>query len=146
MIETKKTKILLVDDDEDTRFMIRDAIEESQLDPDVYEVETGEEALEFLSQEGKFSDSPVPELIFMDLEMPGMGGMNALRRIRAEGDYSTIPVVIMTNLDDDREKRQAAKSGANSYTVKPSDPDQFMKTVKDVTHYWSDVHRRPHEA
>ena len=53
-MEAKKTKILLVDDDEDTRFMIRDAIEESHLDPDIYEVETGEEALDFLSHQGKF--------------------------------------------------------------------------------------------
>ena len=82
----------------------------------------------------------------MDLEMPGMGGMNTLRKIRSQENYSAIPVVIMTNLDDDREKRMAAESGANSYTVKPSDPDQFIRTVKDVTHYWSDVHRRPYEA
>lgn len=145
-MEAKKTKILLVDDDEDTRFMIRDAIEESHLDPDIYEVETGEEALDFLSHQGKFSEAPVPELIYMDLEMPGMGGMNTLRKIRSQENYSAIPVVIMTNLDDDREKRMAAESGANSYTVKPSDPDQFVRTVKDVTHYWSDVHRRPYEA
>ena len=145
-MEAKKTKILLVDDDEDTRFMIRDAIEESHLDPDIYEVETGEEALDFLSNQGKFSEAPVPELIYMDLEMPGMGGMNTLRKIRSQDHYSAIPVVIMTNLDDDREKRMAAENGANSYTVKPSDPDQFVRTVKDVTHYWSDVHRRPYEA
>ncbi len=144
-MEEKKTRILLVDDDEDTRFVIRDAIEESSLDPDIYEVENGEEAIDFLSGKGKFSDAPLPELIYLDLEMPGMGGINTLRKIRSNKDLRAIPVVIMTNLDDDREKKLAAEYGANSYTLKPSDPDQFVETVKDATRYWSTIHRRPHE-
>lgn len=144
-MEPKKTRILLVDDDEDTRFMVRDAIEESNLDPEIYEVETGEEAIEFLSRTGKFSDCPLPELIFLDLEMPGIGGLNTLREIRSREDFRYIPVVVMTNIDDDREKKRAAEFGANSYTVKPSDPDRFIETVKDATRYWSRVHRRPHE-
>ena len=144
-MEPKKTRILLVDDDEDTRFMVRDAIEESNLDPEIYEVETGEEAIEFLSRTGKFSDCPLPELIFLDLEMPGIGGLNTLREIRSREDFRYIPVVVMTNIDDDREKKRSAEFGANSYTVKPSDPDRFIETVKDATRYWSRVHRRPHE-
>ena len=75
--------ILLVDDDPDCRMLIRDAIESSKFSHTVYEVSDGKEALHFLRQAGEFSAAPRPELIYLDIEMPGMNGLEALKAIKA---------------------------------------------------------------
>lgn len=135
--------VLLVDDDEDCRLMIREAMRDGNLVTRVCEVASGEEALDFLHRRGKYHDAPTPGLIYLDIDMPGMGGLNTLREIRTHEQFRSIPIVIMTNLDDDREKTLAAQYGANSYTLKPNDPLQFVQTVIEVTNYWLSVHRRP---
>src|SRR5207248_7592502 len=83
--------ILLVDDDPDCRLHIRDAIAESKITNRVFEVANGQEALDFLHRRGSFTDAPQPGLIYMDLEMPGMDGQEALRLIRADSTFRDIP-------------------------------------------------------
>lgn len=135
--------VLLVDDDEDCRLMIREAMRDGNLPHRVCEVASGEEALDFLFRRGKHADAPTPGLIYLDIDMPGMGGIATLKEIRSHEQFRPIPVVVMTNLDDDREKTLAAQYGANSYTIKPNDPLQFIQTVIEVTNYWVSMHRRP---
>src|SRR5271154_2222768 len=92
--------ILLVDDDEDCRQLIRDAIEQGKLDNPVYEVSSGEEALAFLHREGVYADAPRPGLVYLDIEMPGIGGQEALKAIRSETGFADIAVVMMTGVTD----------------------------------------------
>ena len=138
--------ILLVDDDEDCRLLIKDAIMDGRIDIPVYEVGSGEEALDFLYRRGVYADAPRPGLIYLDIMMPGLSGQEVLRELRGNGEFSDIPVVMMTSLEDDQEKEMAAKNGANSYTVKPKDPLEFMKTVMEATDYWINIHKRPERA
>ena len=135
--------ILLVDDDEDCRLLIKDAIMDGRVENAVYEVGSGEEALDFLYRRGVYADAPRPGLIYLDIMMPGLSGQEVLRELRGDREFSDIPVVMMTSLEDDREKEMAAKNGANSYTVKPKDPLEFIKTVMEATDYWINVHERP---
>ena len=74
--------ILLVDDDADCRMLIRDAIASSKICNEVHEVSTGEEAMEFLERRGRYADAPRPGLVYLDIEMPGINGLETLRRIR----------------------------------------------------------------
>ena len=136
-------RILLVDDDEDCRLMIREAMKEGNIENEVYEVRTGEEALDFLYHRGKYAESPRPGLIYLDIDMPGISGLDVLKELRSNEQFRTIPIVMMTNLDDDREKIQAARLGANSYTLKPTSPVRFIQTVIEATNYWISVHERP---
>ena len=138
--------ILLVDDDEDCRLLIRDAITDGRVENPVYEVSSGEEALDFLYRRGGYTDAPRPGLIYLDIMMPGLSGQEVLKELRSKEEFSEIPIVMMTSLEDDREKEMAAKNGANSYTVKPKDPLEFMKTVMEATDYWINIHRRPEEG
>ena len=135
--------ILLVDDDPDCRLLVRDAIEESRVSNRVYEVSNGREAMEFLTRAGKFTDAPRPGLIFLDIEMPGMNGQETLKRIRALPEFQDTPVVMMTGVSDDRQMLEAAASGANSYTLKPANAEQFLRTVLASTSYWLTVHQYP---
>ena len=135
--------ILLVDDDPDCRMLIRDAIGQCKVSNMVYEVADGREAIEFLQRRGKFQDAPRPGLIYMDIEMPRMDGQTTLRQIKADPIFRDIPVVMMTGVCDEQQMKQAADNGANSYTVKPANAEQFLRTVLASTNYWLTIHQQP---
>lgn len=135
--------ILLVDDDVDCRMLVRDAICQSGAGNQVFEVCNGQEAMDFLHRRGKWCEAPRPGLIYLDIEMPGMDGQCVLKAIKTDPNLRDIPVVMMTGLSDEEQMRQAAESGANSYTIKPASVEQFLKTVADSTNYWLTVHQYP---
>jgi len=145
-ISAQPVTILLVDDDPDCRQLIRDAMEAGKLDNPVYEVASGEAAIAFLNRTGEFAGAPRPGLIYLDIEMPGMGGQEALKVIRANPAFADIAVVMMTGLTEDAQKRQAMQSGANSYTNKPTDAATFIHTVVESTNYWLRIHQFPVSA
>ncbi|MEO6434330.1 MAG: response regulator [Tepidisphaeraceae bacterium] len=135
--------ILLVDDDPDCRLLIRDAINECKVSNAVFEAANGKEAMEFLKRRGKHANAPRPGLIYLDLEMPGMDGQATLAAIKADPELRDIPVVMMTGVCDEKEMEKAASNGANSYTVKPANVEQFLRTVLASTNYWLTVHQYP---
>src|SRR5438309_291472 len=96
--------ILLVDNDDDCRQLIRDAIEHGKLDNAVYEVTSGEDALAFLQRRGNYANAPRPGLVYLDIEMPGMGGQETLRAIRKDPKFDDIAIVMMTGVTDDHQK------------------------------------------
>ena len=138
-----RKKILLVDDDEDCRMLVKDAMRQGNILNEVYEVASAEEALDLLYRRGKHASAPRIGLIYLDIQMPGISGQELLKLLRADDTFKDIPIVMMTNLCDDREKEEAARAGANSYTIKPSDPVQFMETVIEATNYWIGIHQAP---
>jgi len=135
--------ILLVDDDEDCRTLIRDAISECKVSNDVHEVRNGREALDFLRRRGAFANAPRPGLVYLDIEMPGLDGQSVLREIKGDPALRDIPVVMMTGVADEAQMAQAAKNGANSYTLKPASAEQFLRTVLASTTYWLTIHQYP---
>lgn len=135
--------ILLVDDDPDCRMLVRDAIDASKVSNRLFEAGNGREALEFLQRKGKYADAPRPGLIFLDIEMPGMGGQDTLRAVRAMPEYRDTPIVMMTGVSDEAEMRRAAENGANSYTLKPANAETFLRTVLESTSYWLTIHQYP---
>jgi two-component system response regulator len=135
--------ILLVDDDPDCRLLIRDAIAECKVSNQVYEASNGAEALDFLYQRGKFKNTPRPGLIYLDIEMPNLDGQETLKQIRDNADFGEIPVVMMTGVSDADQMKLAAANGANSYTIKPANAEQFLRTVLASTDYWLSIHQSP---
>jgi two-component system response regulator len=135
--------ILLVDDDSDCRMLIRDAISECKVSNLIFEVCDGQEALDFLKRTGKYHNAPRPGLIFMDIEMPKMNGLATLKLIREVPQLQDIPIVMMTGVCGEEQMHQAAALGANSYTLKPANAEQFLRTVLASTNYWLTVHQYP---
>jgi CheY-like chemotaxis protein len=135
--------ILLVDDDEDCRMFIREAIAECKLLNKVWEVPDGKTALDFVFRRGIYVNAPRPGLIYLDIEMPGMNGQEVLQIIKATPELRDIPVVMMTGVSDEAQMERAAQNGANSYTLKPANAEQFLRTVLDSTNYWMKIHQYP---
>jgi CheY-like chemotaxis protein len=79
----------------------------------------------------------------MDIEMPGINGLETLKQVRDSADLREIPVVMMTGVCAEEQMRQAAEFGANSYTVKPANAEQFLRTVLASTTYWLTIHQQP---
>jgi CheY-like chemotaxis protein len=135
--------VLLIDDDPDCRMLVRDAMGLSRVNSVVYEAADAEAGLRFLRRQGEHANAPRPGLIYLDVEMPGIDGIALLREIRADPTLADIPVVMMTGVSDDERLKAAAAAGANSYTIKPADAEQFLRTVAESTHYWLSVHQYP---
>jgi len=135
--------ILLVDDDVDCRMLLRDAIADSKVRNTVYEACNAEEAWRFLRREPPYASVPRPGLIYLDVEMPGMSGLQLLEKIKNEPTLRDIPVVMMTGVSDEEQMRAAARAGANSYTIKPANAEQFLRTVVQSTNYWLTIHQYP---
>ena len=123
--------------------LIRDAIAESKVSNRVIEAADGAEALDILHRRGAFADALRPGLIYLDIEMPGMDGQRTLQAIKASEQLRDIPVVMMTGVADEQQMVTAAANGANSYTIKPANAQQFLQTVLASTNYWLTIHQHP---
>ncbi|MFG0329931.1 MAG: response regulator [Phycisphaerales bacterium] len=140
-IDCETLVILLVDDDADCRMLIRDAIESSGGEYEVYECRDGEDGLAFLKRESEYEDAPRPSIVFLDLEMPGKNGHQVLVELRSMDALRDLPVVMLTGVDSDEAERIALQNGANSYTCKSADPEALFDVVTEATKYWTRVHR-----
>jgi CheY-like chemotaxis protein len=142
VLESQSTTftILIVDDDQDCRALVRDAIGALGGNYRVIEHANGKDATDFL-----FSCPPSsrPDVIFLDLEMPRMGGLETLEMVKAHPRLKDIPVIILTGVVDKDIIERAALLGANSYTIKPSRVDQFIQTILASANYWLNVHQYP---
>lgn len=135
--------ILLIDDDDDCRMIVRDAIAQCKVSNSVYEARNGLEAIDLLKQSGTAAGMPRPGLIYLDIEMPGMDGQATLLQIKSDPALRDIPVVMMTGVSDEAQMKAAAAAGANSYTLKPANAEQFLRTVLASTNYWLNIHQSP---
>lgn len=134
--------ILLVDDDADDREMAREAFADSHLRNDLHCVETGEEMLSYLRREGAYADpasSPTPGLVLLDLNMPGIGGREALQRMKADPGLKHIPVIVMTTSKADEDILNSYQHGANSYITKPVTFAGLINVVKGLQRYWLQI-------
>jgi two-component system, chemotaxis family, response regulator Rcp1 len=95
-------------------------------------VRDGVEAMEFLSQEGKFGRAPRPDLILLDLELPKKDGRELLGEIKADYDLSKIALVVLTASRDEQDRLRSELLHADSYITKPVDLDKFLAVVKQL--------------
>ena len=140
------TEILLVEDSpEDAEMTIR-ALKKINMANKLIHVEDGQEALDFLFAEGKFTDrkgSNKPKVILLDIKMPKVDGIEVLRRIKEHESTRMIPVVIMTSSNDERDIVAGYSYGVNSYVVKPVGFADFAKAVSDLGIYWLLTNQAP---
>jgi CheY-like chemotaxis protein len=143
MNEHKKLIVLLVEDEPADAHLVRLAFKEGKVLADLHHVEDGVEALAFLKHEGPYAESPRPDLILLDLNMPRMDGRQFLERIKQHDDLKRIPVVILTTSDAERDLLVTYSLCAAGYIVKPLEVDDFITTVRGIGNYWISVVRLP---
>jgi len=126
-------KIILTDDDEDDRSFFKDAIESLGLNCSVEFCENGQVLVERLSDENN-----LPDLVFLDLNMPILSGLEALEKIRSNQKFFTIPVIAIYSTSSDRnDKLKSLELGADAYITKPTDFEMLKKIIhKAITNDW----------
>jgi two-component system, chemotaxis family, response regulator Rcp1 len=138
--------ILLVEDNEPDVVLTQEAFKEAKISNSLYVAEDGVEALEFLRRQGKHAGVPRPDLILLDLNLPRKDGRAVLQEIKSDPALASIPVVILTTSDDEKDVIRAYTSHANCYIVKPVDFLQFMNIVRTIEGFWLTVVRLPESA
>ena len=137
MGELEPITILLVEDDLADQKLIKTSLKHQRIASDLYVVNSGEEALDFLYHRGNYAkDTSRPELILLDLNMPGMGGKEFLKRIKDDENLKQLPVVMLTTSDSEMDILDSYKLQASWYVSKPVTLDEFKKVVERIEEYW----------
>jgi CheY-like chemotaxis protein len=143
MSEVSPIEILLVEDNPGDARLTREALKDSKLNNQLYVVEDGVEALTFLRNEGEFANAPRPDIILLDLNLPRMSGRELLEIIKADDVLKTIPIVVLTTSDDERDIVMSYALHANCYITKPVDMNQFVTIVKNIKDFWFTIVKLP---
>ena len=108
-------------------------------------IKDGEEALDYLFREGKYSErqDDLPRLVILDLKMPRVDGIEVLRRLKSDARTRHIPVVVMTSSEEQNDVAKTYDLGVNSYLVKPLDFAQFANMSRNAGLYWLVFNRAP---
>ncbi|HXT57142.1 MAG TPA: response regulator [Pirellulales bacterium] len=128
-------EILLVEDGlVDARVTIA-ALKKGMIQHRLTLIRDGVEAMGFLRQQGKFSRAPRPDLILLDLGLPKKDGREVMAEIKADDALRSIPVVVMTNSDDEEDRLQSESLGVDSFITKPVDTEKFLSVVRQLRRY-----------
>jgi CheY-like chemotaxis protein len=141
--------ILMADDDADDRRLTRDALEDSRLANDLRFVENGEELLDYLRHQGKYTDpetAPRPGLILLDLNMPRKDGRTALKEMKSDPDLRQIPITVLTTSKADEDIFRSYDLGVNSYIVKPVTFEALVDILQTLEKYWFEIVELPPDA
>lgn len=137
--------LLVEDNPDDVELTIR-ALQKNRLDNELVVCRDGEEALEFLFCEGRHAQrdpAEMPEIVLLDLKLPGLNGLEVLKRIRSDERTRSLPVVVLTSSSQDRDMVESYALGANSYVQKPVNFSDFLEATRQLGLYWLVLNRRP---
>ena len=143
--EQPRFVILLAEDEPADAHLVKTALTENEIPADLHHVVDGVDALEFLHKKGPYQNVPKPDLILLDLNMPRMNGREFLAAAKADDVLDSIPVVVLTTSDVERDIVSSYKLGAAGYITKPVDMDQFIDAIRQVGTYWFALARLPHK-
>lgn len=139
----KSANILLVEDNPGDVRLTEEAFKEGNIANTLHVVDDGVRAMEFLHRQGDYVDSPRPDIILLDLNLPRKNGDEVLEEINDDDDLSCIPVIILTSSKAEEDIVKSYELQANAYLTKPVDPAEFVETVKRFKAFWLDVVRLP---
>lgn len=136
---TEPKTILLVEDNADDEQLTLRAMRQSEVPNIIRVARDGAEAIDHLF--GVSAGKRLPDLVLLDLKLPKISGLEVLQRIRAEQATKTLPIVVLTSSDEERDIVESYSLGANSYIRKPVDFDEFIDAVKQLGLYWLSMNR-----
>lgn len=138
--------VLLVEDNPGDEALTLRALKKNGVEATVEVTRDGAEALDYLFHTGAYAGAPpkaLPTVVLLDLNLPKIGGLEVLKRIRADERTRLLPVVILTSSDEEQDSLQGYQSGANSYVRKPVEFTEFATAVHRLGLYWLVLNRNP---
>jgi len=137
--------ILLVEDNPDDVKLTLRAFKKNNILNKIVVVEDGEKALQWLFREGAYAgrDAGAPSLVLLDLKLPKVGGLEVLKRLRADERTRLLPVVILTSSKEEQDLLKGYEYGANSYVRKPVNFDDFIEAARQLGLYWLLINEPP---
>lgn len=138
-------RILLAEDNQNDVELTLAALDEYNLANEVVVVRDGVEALDYLNQRGKFTGHPngIPAVILLDLKMPRMDGLEALKQLRSDSRFKHVPVVMITSSREEQDLVRSYELGVNAYVVKPVDFQKFVECIKQIGFFWALINEPP---
>lgn len=142
----KEISILLVEDDADDIRLVERAFSKGRITNRLYCVRDGEEAMEFLQHTGRYTnhaDAPRPGFVLLDLNMPRMNGREVLAKIKEDESLHSIPVIILTTSDSQKDILESYDHGANTFITKPVEFSKFLDAIITLGKYWLSIAEVP---
>jgi len=139
-VKTKRPTILLIEDDPNDARLVAEAIGGIDPVPTMQVLTDGEEGLDFLIGQAKGAD-PDPIVLFLDIKLPRMGGLEVIRRVRAEPELADTIIVAVSSSENQTDIRDCYDFGANGFVVKPVSAQSFRATLREAARYWLDINR-----
>jgi DNA-binding response OmpR family regulator len=141
--------VLVVEDNpQDELFTLR-ALQRAGFTSRVDVVRDGQQALDYLLRQGEYADREGPDLptvVILDLNLPRLSGLEVLERLRAASRTELLPVVVLTSSDDEQDRLDSYRGGANGYVSKPLDLTEFEERVGRLAVYWLAVNEPSHRG
>lgn len=135
--------ILLVEDNQDDLDLTRETFRRTNRSIDIHHVSDGKECMEFLRKSGKFSSAPTPDLVLLDLNMPGMDGRDVLNAVSADSNLKHLPIVVLSTSNAQTDVMVSYQLGCRSFLTKPVDIIRFQQMVSELCVFWFDTAELP---
>jgi len=132
-------EILLVEDDDGDAFLTEHSLRKGPQPFNLHVVTTGEAALDYLHQRAAHAAATRPDLILLDLNLPGIDEKTVLDKVKSHSTLRRIPVVVLTSSRAESDILRSYDLHANTYMVKPGDPGIFDRMTKSIRDYWIDT-------
>jgi len=145
-MKDKARSILLVEDNHQDELLILRTLRKVNLGNQIDVARDGQQALDYLFCQGDYAGRDaitLPVVVLLDINLPRVGGLDVLARIRANAATRLLPVVMLTSSDEDQDRLRSYESGANSFVRKPVDFAAFAETVARLGVYWSATNLPP---
>lgn len=135
--------VLLVEDNEGDVRLVREALKDGKVAINLHAVTDGEQAMEFLFRKGRHQRAVRPDIVLLDLNLPGKDGREVLRDMKDDPDLRRIPVVVLTTSSADEDVLKAYNLHANAYLTKPVKLDDFVMIMKSFEEFWLTLVKLP---
>jgi CheY-like chemotaxis protein len=135
-ISPRSIRILLVEDSPSDATLTLTALKLAKVANVVDQVEDGVEAMDYVRQRGKYGQSPRPDLILLDLNLPRKDGREVLEELKTDPDLKTIPVVVLTTSKAEQDVFQSYQLHANCYITKPVNFERFIEVIQSIEQFW----------
>lgn len=142
-MNTVPIELLIVEDNPADVYLLEKTLKASKSPINIHLAVDGEQALAFLHREGDFADALRPDVILLDLNLPGIDGREVLAEVKQDAELKTIPVIVLTSSNAEADVHRSYELDANAYLTKPLDLDRFAHLVEAIEQFWFQIVKLP---